>query len=99
MKIPFVASSELLPSFLTAAEVAILAAIGLALWRLVRGPTAADRVLALDLMTGSTLALVVVHTLITGQTVYLDVAIAMAVVGFVGTTALARQIEKRGPHD
>ena len=99
MKSPSAAFSELLPTLLTGAELAVLAAIGIALWRLVRGPTAVDRVLALDLMTGSTLALVVIHTLITGQTVYLDVVIAMAVVGFVGTTALARQIDKRGPHD
>ncbi len=99
MKSRFDAFSEFLPATLVVAEVIVLLALVLALWRLWRGPTSADRVLALDLMTGSTLALVVVHTLITGQTVYLDVGIALAVVGFVGTAALARQIQKRGPHD
>jgi multicomponent Na+:H+ antiporter subunit F len=74
----------------------LLLALLLALLRLVRGPTLADRILALDLMTTLALSFVAVIALRTGFTLYLDIAIAIALAGFLATVALARYLLQRG---
>jgi multisubunit Na+/H+ antiporter MnhF subunit len=79
------------------ALVLVVAALLLAAWRLRRGPTAADRILALDLATGIGLALTVVLALRFDQPVLLDVALALAVIGFVGTAVLARRLDRKEP--
>ena len=62
-------------------------------WRLLRGPTASDRAVALDLLFAVAVVLCVCAALASGRTVYLDVAIGLALVGFVATLAWARLIE------
>ena len=74
----------------------LLVALGLVFVRAWRGPSPIDRVLALDLATGVALALIVLLAIRFRDIVYLDVALALAVVGFVGTAALARWIAKGG---
>lgn len=74
--------------------VCAFAAIGLALVRIVRGPQHADRVVALDLLLAAGLALCIVASLLTGRTVFLDVGIGLALVGFVATIGWARLIER-----
>jgi multicomponent Na+:H+ antiporter subunit F len=96
MKNPFAASFEPLAVALPLAGLFVLAALVVAAWRLWRGPTEADRVISLDLLTGVGLALVVLLAITADQAVYLDVAVAIAVIGFVGTAALARRIQKGG---
>ena len=70
----------------------LMAAMALALWRLARGPAAADRVVALDLLSVLVVAFLVAVSTITGESSYLDVAIAYACIAFLGTVALARFI-------
>jgi multicomponent Na+:H+ antiporter subunit F len=70
-----------------------LAAIALATLRIVRGPTHADRVVALDILLAAALALCVAASLATRRTVFLDVAIGLALVGFVATIGWARVVE------
>jgi len=65
----------------------LLAAMALVLWRLAKGPTAADRVIALDLLSMLVVAFLVAVSILDRETSYLDVAIA-----FLGTIALARFI-------
>ena len=74
----------------------LLLALLLTLIRLVRGPTLADRILALDLMTSLSLSFVAVFALRTGLMLYLDIAIAIALAGFLATVALARYLLIRG---
>lgn len=64
--------------------------------RALRGPTLADRVLALDSMLITGVVAVGVETARTGRGVYIDVLLVVALVAFVGTTAVARFIERRG---
>jgi multicomponent Na+:H+ antiporter subunit F len=64
--------------------------------RAFRGPTLADRVLALDSMLITGVVAVGVETARTGRGVYIDVLLVVALVAFVGTTAVARFIERRG---
>jgi multicomponent Na+:H+ antiporter subunit F len=75
------------------ATVALLVmSMTLALWRLARGPTGADRVVALDLISVLVVAFLVAVSTITRESSYLDVAIAYACIAFLGTIALARFI-------
>jgi multicomponent Na+:H+ antiporter subunit F len=73
-----------------------LAAAALAMLRLLRGPTHADRVVALDIFLAAGVALCVAASLQTQRTVFLDVAIGLALVGFVATMGWARLVERSG---
>jgi len=77
-----------------AAMFLLLAGMALALWRLVRGPSAADRVIAMDLLSLLVVAFLVALSLHTGENTYLDVAIAYACIAFLGTIALARFVQR-----
>ena len=64
----------------------------LSMARLVLGPTKADRILALDTMVLNALGLIVVIGIHQGIKVYFEVALLVAMLGFVSTVALARFI-------
>lgn len=64
--------------------------------RIVIGPTLPDRVLALDLMTVVAMGFIGAIAVRTGLMLYLDIAIALALLGFLATVALARYILRRG---
>jgi multicomponent Na+:H+ antiporter subunit F len=81
----------------TALVFASLLALALASVRLVRGPTNADRIVALDIFLAAGVALAVAASLLTARTVFLDVAIGLALVGFVGTIGWARLVQKAEP--
>ncbi len=66
----------------------------LVIYRLVRGPKSADRIIALDLLSVLVVALVAIYAIISRTAVYLDVAIAYALVAFLGTVAFARYLER-----
>ena len=83
----------------TALVIASLLALALASVRLVRGPTDADRIVALDIFLAAGVALAVAASLLTGRTVFLGVAIGLALVGFVGTSGWARLVEQARPVD
>lgn len=72
----------------------LLISMVLVLWRLARGPTAADRVIALDLLSMLVVAFLVAISIHHRETSYLDVAIAYACIAFLGTVALARYITR-----
>jgi len=72
---------------------ALLAAV-LAVVRIIAGPTHADRVVALDIFLAAAIALAVAASLATGRTVFLDVAIGLALVGFVATIGWARLVQR-----
>ena len=66
----------------------------LAFVRLVRGPTLPDRVVAMDLLGVLIVGLIVVYTAATGVAAFLDVAMVIALVSFLGTVAYARYVER-----
>jgi multicomponent K+:H+ antiporter subunit F len=63
-------------------------------WRLLRGPTIADRVLALDTLYLSLVALVVLLGLRWQTPLLFEAALIVALLGFVGTVALARYLSR-----
>jgi multicomponent Na+:H+ antiporter subunit F len=76
---------------------AALLAAALAVLRLARGPTQADRVIALDLLMAVAVVLCIAAALASGSTGFLDVALVLALVGFIGTVGWARVVERAGP--
>ncbi len=72
---------------------AVLAA-ALASFRIIAGPTHADRVVALDIFLAAAIALAIAASLATGRTVFLDVAIGLGLVGFVATIGWARLVQR-----
>jgi multicomponent Na+:H+ antiporter subunit F len=64
--------------------------------RAVRGPSLADRVLAIDGLITTIVAAVVLTSIRLDARWFLDLALVVAFVGFVGTVAAARFIERRG---
>jgi multicomponent Na+:H+ antiporter subunit F len=80
---------------LFALAVLILATL-FTVWRAVVGPTLPDRVVALDMLVGIVIGFIAVIALRTGYTLYIDIAIALGLVGFLATIAFARFILARG---
>ena len=70
-------------------------ALLLSVVRIIIGPTLGDRVLALDLLTVVAMGFVATIAIRTGLMLYLDIAIALALLGFLATIALARYILSR----
>ena len=77
-----------------AALICVILAIAL-LYRVIKGPTAADRLVAADAVDLLTAVALVLYSLYTGRTIYMDVALVMALLGFVGTVFTARYLEGR----
>ena len=63
--------------------------------RLLRGPSLPDRVVAFDLLATVGVGISAVYSMAHNQPVFLDVAVVLALISFVGTVAFARYIEKR----
>ncbi len=71
----------------------ILAALMvLSLIRLVKGPTAPDRVVAMDAVNTLVVAEMIVLGIVYRQIIFIDVAIVYALLSFVGTLYIARQL-------
>ncbi len=68
--------------------------IGIALllnaWRLLRGPDATDRILALDTLYINAAALIVLYGILIGRADFFEAALLIALLGFVSTMALAK---------
>ena len=62
--------------------------------RMLKGPTSADRAVALDTVTTVTIAFLVVLGYVFDRYIYLDVSLVYAVLMFVGSVAIARFLEK-----
>lgn len=76
-----------------------IGAFGLALalnaWRLLRGPSIADRILALDTLYINALALLVLVGIAVGTTLYFEAALLIGMLGFVGTVAVSKFVLRR----
>jgi len=72
------------------AQVCFALAIGFAAIRLLRGPRAQDRILALDTLYVNAMLMLLMLGIRTTTTVYFDVALLIALFGFVGSVALAK---------
>jgi multicomponent Na+:H+ antiporter subunit F len=84
---------------LAVVEPVVFVMIGVALLlvfvRLARGPSLSDRVIALDLMSVLAVGLIAMVAFEADQPIFLDAAIVLALVAFLGTVAFARYLERR----
>ncbi|SMP28904.1 K+/H+ antiporter subunit F [Shimia sagamensis] len=62
----------------------------LCVWRIASGPTAADRILALDTIVINTIALLILYGVHQGTAIYYEASMLVAMVGFVSTVAYCR---------
>ncbi len=75
------------------AAAALLAAMALAVVRALLGPTAYDRVLALNNMGTKTVVLIAVLGFLAGRPDFLDLALVYALINFIGTVAVLKYVE------
>lgn len=90
---------QMLPFLAVCVDVAILLILlsfAIAFVRIALGPTLPDRVVAFDMLALLAVGFIGLLTLRSGQQVFLDAAIALALVAFVGTVAYARYVERCG---
>jgi len=83
-------SAVILALTVTVAQLVLAIAMALALWRMVRGPRAQDRVLGLDALYVSSMLQLLVFGIRTGNTVYFESSLVIGMLGFVSTVALAK---------
>ena len=67
----------------------------LVFFRFWKGPSIADRIIALDLLITIGIAIIAIYSMITDQPTFLDIAMILALIAFLGTIALSYYIEKR----
>jgi multisubunit Na+/H+ antiporter MnhF subunit len=84
---------------LTLGYVMVMAALVVGFVRLAIGPSLADRVVALDTMTITIIVFCGLFAISTRDKAFLDVAIVLALIGFLATVALARYAERRFERD
>jgi multicomponent Na+:H+ antiporter subunit F len=86
--------------FLDAAVLVSLALLSVAFLlivvRIIRGPTLPDRILALDTLVAVAIGFIATIGVKTGYYLYIDIAIALGLVGFLSTVAFARLVLTRG---
>jgi multicomponent Na+:H+ antiporter subunit F len=78
---------------LSAAAIAVLVTMALALARALLGPTLYDRILAVNMFGTKTVLLIALVAGITGRGDYLDVALVYAMINFIATVAVMRLFE------
>ena len=75
------------------ALVLIILALLVAFWRFIKGPTAADRTVAVDTLTTIGIAALVLLGYLYQRFIYIDVALVYGVLGFIGVLVIARYLE------
>ena len=81
-------------TILTIAVVIILLSIVITLIRFIIGKTAVDRVIAFDVSTIASIALIGIMAYLTQRVIYLDVAIVYGLLGFLAVIIIAKYLEK-----
>jgi multicomponent Na+:H+ antiporter subunit F len=77
---------------LTAALVLSATLTLLVSYRVIRGPTVPDRVVALDTIGTNVVAIAVIYAVLTRQGFFIDVSLVLAIIGFVSTITVARYV-------
>ncbi len=83
-------SAAILSWSLWAAQIMLALGMSCAVFRMLRGPRAQDRVLGLDTLYINAMLLLLTFGMASGRTLYFEAALIIALLGFVGTVALAK---------
>lgn len=90
----FASGTEILTISLVITFGALGVSLVLAMIRLILGPSLPDRVVALDLIAYIVIAFIAAYSVATGVSDFLDAAIVVALIAFLGTIAFARYIQQ-----
>ena len=71
----------------------LILAIVIALIRVIKGPTAPDRIVGLDTINTIVIVSIVIFGFVTGSVIYIDVAIVYALLSFISTLFIAKYLE------
>jgi multisubunit Na+/H+ antiporter MnhF subunit len=85
-----------LPSIINVALIILGFSTALVVLRLIRGPSLPDRVVASDSLGANLIALIVVLSLKVNTPHYLDSVLVLAILGFLGTSAVAKFLVRSG---
>ncbi|WEZ84012.1 cation:proton antiporter [Rhizobium sp. 32-5/1] len=88
--------ADILQAATTFTLVVLSLALAMTVVRIIRGPSLADRVLGLDMLVAIAIGFIATIAVRTGFNLYIDIAIALGLVGFLATVAFARFILARG---
>ncbi|MDH7594262.1 MAG: monovalent cation/H+ antiporter complex subunit F [Methanomicrobiales archaeon] len=78
----------------TVTGIVLIVTIFLCLYRVVRGPGACNRLIAANTIGTKTIVLLVVIGYIYGRDIFLDIALAYAMINFIATLGMAKYLEK-----
>jgi multicomponent Na+:H+ antiporter subunit F len=67
--------------------------------RFLKGPSIADRIVSLDLMVTIGIGAIAVYSILVDQSTFLDIAMVVALIGFLSTVAFSYYLEKRKRND
>lgn len=85
-----------IPEWVTLSSLIMISlGILLALFRLMKGPTLPDRIVALDLIAALSMGFAIVYAVSTSQVRYLDITAIVALVAFIGTVAYSTYLKKK----
>ena len=82
--------------FLYVAIVVLMVSIYLCMYRISHGPTAPDRTVGIDILGVILVSFCAVMAVLTGRGFYIILAIAWALLAFIGTVGLGKYLEGRG---
>lgn len=74
----------------------LVLAVAITFVRLVRGPSLPDRVVALDLIGTLSIGVIAAYAIALNDPIFLDVAVVLALISFLGTIAFAFYVQRRG---
>lgn len=84
-----------LSQYATILTIVLCLALALVSWRLVRGPSVADRFIAFDMLTALAIGFSALVAIMTGRGVFLDIALGLALINFTATAAFALFLERK----
>lgn len=89
----FLSNLKLLPLVLNVAMVVCAISLVFCLFRLLKGPTLADRMISLDASGITVMCLIVIYSLKQGTDLYFSAVLVIAILGFIGAVALAKYVQ------
>ncbi|MCB2222033.1 MAG: hypothetical protein KQI35_16725 [Bacteroidetes bacterium] len=73
----------------------LLVALAVTLFRLIKGPTSGDRIIALDLVGFITMGFVLVYSVLINKAIYFDIPVIISMVSFIGTIAVSTYLKEK----
>ena len=73
----------------------LIVTIALCLYRVIKGPTVADRVVAIEIIGVIVVGICVILSISTGKAFLIDIGIAWIILSFIGTLTMAKYLGRR----